>query len=471
MSASRLALVLALSLSSVGAVHAQGLPVQVRMSTGTFLYDADQTLVEVYLSFGAASLEYTASEGSFASDLTVDVALRPAAAAAPSGASTAAVTSERLARRYVVPDTSDLNAGQVFVEQVRLAVPPGEYEAVATIQGGADSRFGQFQIVSDVTVPAYGAGSSPRVSSVQLATEVARAGAEPDPFVKSGLRLVPNPDAFYGADRPVVPVYFEVYNPPGDSAYTLLTFLTEGGGQAALPGTEQRQRRAVRAVDAVLARQEVGALPSGVYYARAAVLNAANEAVAESATRFYVINPDVRRPELALPGLTAEEALYAAMGAEELETNVAHARVLATGREQAQIAALATDEDRRDFLVRFWTERDTDPRPNVNGARNDFYERLRTVETRYGRGVREGYRTDRGRVYLTYGPPSQIDRRDHDPGTLPYEVWEYERIPGEGRAVFIFVDRYSAGELQLIHSTVTGEISVPDWEREIAITP
>ena len=357
------------------------------------------------------------------------------------------------------------------MEQVRLTVPPGEYEAVATIQGGPGSDFGQFQIVSDVTVPAYAAGDETRLSSLQLASDVARATDTTDPFVKSGLRLVPNPDAFYGADRPVVPVYLEVYHPPGDSTYTLLTFLTESAAATALPGTEQRQRRTVRPVDAVLARQTVAALPSGVYYIRAAVLNAANEAVAESATRFYVINPDVQRPEATAMGLTDEEAAYAAMGEEELQRNVAHARVIASGREQSQIAQLSTDDERRAFLVRFWAERDTDARPGVNAARRDFYERLQTVESRYGRGVREGFRTDRGRVYLTYGAPSQIERRDHDPGTLPYEVWEYERIPGEGRAVFIFVDRYSSGELELIHSTVTGEVSLPDWQREIAITP
>jgi GWxTD domain-containing protein len=440
------------------------------MSTGTFLYDAEQSLVEVYLSIGASTLTYTRTDAGFEAALTADIALRPASQSAPAGASTAAVATERLERRYVVADTSALQPGQVFVEQVRLAAPPGEYEALAHLEGAGATSFGQIEIVADVVVPAYGDGTSTRLSSLQLATSVARATDPEDRFAKSGLRLVPNPDLFYGADRPVVPVYVEVYNPPGDSTYTLLTFLTDGSGMAPLPGTEQRQSRPVRAVDPVIQQLDIAALPSGVYYVRVAVLDAANEAVTETSARFYVINPDVARPELAMAEMTAEETLYAAMATEELEREVELATVVATGRERSQISALATDDDRRAFLVRFWTSRDTDPRPNVNGARDRFFELLRTVESRFGRGSRDGYRTDRGRVYLTYGAPSAVDRRDNEPNLLPHELWEYERIPGQGRAIFVFVDRFATGQLELVHSTVTGEVSLPNWENTILLT-
>lgn len=444
------------------------------MSTGTFLYDEAASLVEVYLSVGAASLAYAPADGGYAADLAVDVSLRPAASgAAPGEASETVVASERFERRYVVADTSALTAGQVFVDQVRLAVPPGEYEVVAAISGGGARPFRAFEARADVAVPAYADGSAPRLSSLQLATEVTRSADSADPYFKNGLRLVPNPDAFYGEGRSVVSAYAEIYRPPGDGRYTLLTYLTEGGGTVALPGTETRQDRAVRPVDPVVLQQDVSTLPTGLYHLRAVVLNAGNEAVAESASRFFVINPDVERPDVAAPGMTAEEATYAAMGEEELVANLEHARVIATSRERGDIASLlrdgATDEARRAFLVRFWAQRDTDPSPAVNPARRAFYERLAQVEARYGRSSQAGFQTDQGRVFLQYGPPSQVDRRNNEERMLPHEIWEYEHIEGEGQAVFIFADRFSAGRMELVHSTVTGEVTLPNWQQTIII--
>lgn len=467
---------LALAVLPVRAQAPATLPVQVRMSTATFLYDDARSLVEVYLSFGASSLAYARTDEGWAADLAVDVTLRPARAAAPGEAVGAPVASERFERRYVVADTSALSAGQVFVEQVRLAVPPGEYEVVASVQGTGARPFRAFELVADVAVPAYTEGGAARVSSLQLTSSVSRSADASDPLVKSGLRLVPNPEAFYGEGRSDVMAYAEIYRPPGIESganYTLLTYVTEGGSRVALAGTENRQTRTARAVDPVVVRQDVSALPTGLYFLRAVVLDASNEAVAESASRFFVVNPNVERPEMTAGLMSAEEAAYAVMGEEELLANLDHARVIATVRERQQIALLtaatADDEDRRAFLVRFWAERDPDPRPGVNAARRDFYNRLADVEARYGRPNRPGYRTDRGRVMLVYGAPATIERRDHDPGTLPYEVWEYERIPGQGQAVFVFVDRFTAGQMELVHSTVPGEVSLPDWERTIVI--
>ena len=208
-------------------------------------------------------------------------------------------------------------------------------------------------------------------------------------------------------------------------------------------------------------------LPSGIYFLRLVVLDEANQSVAEQSKRFFVINPDVERPELAGGRMTYEETLFAAMGEEELEINVDHARVLANNQEQAEIAAIASDDDARRFLTRFWGARDTDNNPTANESRRTFYDRLRFVEDRFNEHTRKAYETDRGRVYLTYGPPTEIDRRVFESDQYPHEIWYYENIPGEGRSVFVFVDRFSSNQYDLLHSDVTGEVSIPQWETEV----
>lgn len=454
---------LLLSILVASAATAQ-VPVQVRLDAGTFRYTEDQTLVEVYLSFGAHTLPYEQRGEGYVAEIPVRVQLLPTSTEAPEGASVDAAFDQTLPFTYVMADTSALTSGQVFVEQVRLAAVPGEYELDVTLapEGEAVVR-----LARDLRVPAYGDGTQTKVSSVQLASSIQTSTDASDPLSKSGLAIRPNPDGFYGGGQ-AIQYYAEVYAPPAQAdEYSLLTFIAETDGGSALPGHESRSQRAVRPVDVVAGRMDVSTLPSGIYHLRLVVLNDANESVAEQSKRFYVINPDVERPELAANVMSLEETLFAAMGEEELALNVRHAAVVATNQEQAEIRAIQTDDDRRRFLTSFWTARDTDGLPSVNEARRTFYQRLSFTEDRFREFGQEGFETDRGRIYLTYGPPTEIERRIFEADAFPHELWLYDNIPGEGRSVFVFVARYSNDQFDLLHSDVAGEVSIPNWEREI----
>ena len=456
----RTALALALLAAAAGPLAAQPRPVQIRMDTGTFRYSPEASLAEVYVSLGASSLQYEQAAGGFEARVPLHVTIRPVSVAAPAGATVAPAFEQTIEYRYAVADTAALTAGQVFTEQIRAAVPPGEYE-VAVAAASAEAR-------ASLTVPDYGEARGTALSSIELARRIARApeGSE-SPFVKSGRLVQPYPDAFYGGDLARVTYYTEVYGVPTDvPSYTVLAFLSNSTRPTPIDGTVTRTERPVQPVDVIVGAIDVSALPTGEYVLHLAVLNAANEGIAERTKRLFVINPDVAQPAQAIAEAQDDELLYAAMGEEELALNVAHARVIATSRERSELIALRTDEDRRAYLVRFWRNRN-----NLAGATGDarrtFYDRLTRVNDRFRYGGSPGYRTDRGRVYLTYGPPSGVDRQAFNSDSAPFEVWTYENIPGEGVSEFVFVDRTNSGEMSLVHSTVTGEVSLPRWQSEI----
>ncbi|MDX1530436.1 MAG: GWxTD domain-containing protein, partial [Rhodothermales bacterium] len=162
-----------------------------------------------------------------------------------------------------------------------------------------------------------------------------------------------------------------------------------------------------------------------------------------------------------------ETSYYAALPEVEVEEQLRHADVIATGRERRQIGDLATMEQKRDFLVEFWRRRDENPATPINETRRAFYERIQYVQDRYSNAYGEGWETDRGRVILKYGYPSQVDPNLYDAEALPHEIWEYDNIPGTGQALFVFVDRTGFGDFELLHSNVTGELSAPDWQSRI----
>ncbi len=437
-------------------------PVQITMDTGTFRYSDAASLAEIYLSVGAASLRYTrAADGTFETTLPLHVTVRPVAASAPAGAATAAAYDQTLEYRFAVPDTAGLGAGQVFTEQIRTSLAPGEYEVAVAVAPGSD-RLGS-EARTDVSVPDY--GTSTRLSSIQLARRIARSTDDSNPFVKSGRIVQPHPAGFYGGDLPRVMYYAEAYGVSSAApTYTVLTFLTPASSATPIEGTQTRSERSVQPVDVLVGAVDVSTLPTSQYTLHVVLLNAANEALAEQTKRVFVINPDVPQPTVNIALAEDDELLYAAMPEEELELNVQHARVIANNRERADLNALRSDDDRRAYLVRFWRNR---AQESGTDARRTFYDRLSRANERYRYGQTPGFRTDRGRVYLTYGQPTDIDRQTVNTNSTGFERWTYDNIPGEGIAEFVFVDRYSSGQLELVHSSVRGEVSLPNWQDEL----
>lgn len=468
-SVTRIALAALLAFAAAPPCLAQAVPVQVRMDTATFLYDAEASLVEVYLSLGAASLRYArTADNLFEAVLPVEIAVYPAGLGAPAGTERPAVYTESRTVRVALADPSLLTDGQVVTEQIRMALPPGAYEVSVTVTGGQGEGSTEVELRADLTVPAYAAAVGTAVSALQLATRIAPASDPAAPTVKSGLDIAPNPDAFFGGEQAQAFYYAEVYGAPGAATggrYTALTYLTRADGTAAVSGTESRQTRAAAPVDVLAGTVDVGAVPTGVYLLRLVVLDEANEAVAQQAKRLFVINDGVADPA-ATPDVDDDELYYATLGEEELSDQVAHARVLARGRDARIAEALRTDDERRSFLARFWRDQDA-PGARPGSARRDFYARLAQVEQQFGRRGTPGYRTDQGRVTLVYGPPSEVVRRTFNASAGSYEVWQYDNIPGEGRSMFVFAYRAGLTRMELVHSDVTGEVTLPDWENRL----
>jgi len=77
----------------------------------------------------------------------------------------------------------------------------------------------------------------------------------------------------------------------------------------------------------------------------------------------------------------------------------------------------------------------------------------------------DGWRTDRGRIYITYGDPDDIVRHPSQMDNKPVEIWRYYSLPGQrGNDYCIFVDQNGYGDYQLMSSSLIGEIKNPQWD-------
>ena len=132
--------------------------------------------------------------------------------------------------------------------------------------------------------------------------------------------------------------------------------------------------------------------------------------------------------------------------------------------ERGRYSGLTVD-GKRAFLKQFWKRRDPTPETPDNDARVNFYGRVATVNRMFREGGAAeipGWRTDRGRIYLKYGPPDAVLSRPQPASTNPYEVWRYEHAK---QRKFVFLDLTRFGNYALIWTDERLEISRPDWYR------
>ncbi|MBZ5554026.1 MAG: GWxTD domain-containing protein [Acidobacteriia bacterium] len=133
-----------------------------------------------------------------------------------------------------------------------------------------------------------------------------------------------------------------------------------------------------------------------------------------------------------------------------------------TDEERKAFKNLSTDEERDQFIEQFWLRRDPTPDTQENEFKEEHYRRIAYANEHYGSGI-PGWKTDRGRIYVMYGPADEIEshpsggsyERPSEEGggstsTYPFEIWRYRYIEGIGNEVLLeFVDPTMSGEYHL----------------------
>lgn len=92
-----------------------------------------------------------------------------------------------------------------------------------------------------------------------------------------------------------------------------------------------------------------------------------------------------------------------------------------------------------------------------------YLARVAHANATYSNLGREGYRTDRGRVFIQYGAPDDYERHPNESDMKPYEIWSYNDI--QGGVIFAFVQRNQGGDYELVHSNHRNELHDENWQR------
>lgn len=360
-----------------------------------------------------------------------------------------------------VTDTANFKSYNQFVDLFAFELPYDEYTATVTVHDLGSELKGEYILEMELAPPV----ESIHFSDIELATRLER-DAGSTLFNKNGLVVVPNPRNTFDILSPVMYFYVELYgldpSPDANDHYEFQYFITDNDGDT-VKASVQKNKKIIASSQVEAGGFNVISLPQDVYFLNVVATSLNSENTVQRRKKFYVHKPQPKTELASETSLPAIDEIYTTMTKEELEEEFTISKYIADRNEEKIFKNLENTEAMRKFLTTFWRDRDKGKEIPVGTSRRNYLQLVNYSNQNFGSFRRDGWRTDRGRVLLIYGRPSEVERFPSSLDRLPYVIWYYYEL--EGGAKFIFCDRDGFGEYELIHSTYRKELSNPDWQR------
>jgi GWxTD domain-containing protein len=367
------------------------------------------------------------------------------------------------ADRYMVPvhilDTASVLMTKSIVSKIIYQLELGSYSiAVYGFNSSNRSRCDSSLFIVNIEKRP----STSVLSDIELSTNISESSDRKDPFYKNSYRVVPNPSLVFGSiESPTIFSYAEMYNLHKGSVYLIKVQVVDSKNRILKHRTRAHKFLVTDAVD--ITTLNITSLSSGKYKYQYIISDTLGNGIAQGEKVIYIYNPQVQQESVA--STSAKSTEFAGMTDDELTDEMKKIQYIATNEDIKMCAKLTGVEARRDFLSKFWTDVESGNRNRSDLTRAIYLQRIISANERFRVMGKEGWKTDRGRIYILYTEPDEIQRFPSSGDSKPYEIWNYYSI--ESGVQFIFVDRSGFGNYVLVHSTKRGELQDEEWERNL----
>lgn len=341
-------------------------------------------------------------------------------------------------------------------EHFAFAARPGRYTVDVSVADSGSGKVSRQQL----DVSAFAA--RPLASDLLLASSLRQAGGPADSVPrgaeirKGALFLATSGQPMLTPERSQLGYYLELYPQRAETATVTLRVKGAAGNQIVATVPQQ----VALGVEGGVTRGvvDLGGLPPGAYRLEADV--ATPDSAVVRAAPFGMAGFETAAALAPPPDRTGD--VFGGLSELQLDSLYGPLVYLMSAEEQGIYSTL-TVEGKRAFLRKFWAGRDPTPGTPENEAFDRFYTLIGEANRRYREGGAAeipGWRTDRGRIYVRYGPPDEVLERPVAGSTKPYEVWKYTHVRNRK---FIFMDLTQFGHYTLIWTDERREPTLPNW--------
>ena len=353
-------------------------------------------------------------------------------------------------------DSPDENAA---ISLLKFAIPFGEYGISISVKDKSDSVVykslnDSLRVINFYTKPVD-------VSGIQLASNIITdSEKENSIFYKNGMEVVPNPADYYD-NEPIMFYYTELYsNGVNKGNVTLERTVFDVNGKT----FDQKKRELSSFQNDVVDFDVINItkFPSGEYTLLLTLIDTTNNSYSRSIKKFYVANQTFDDKAASSTNEDFLSSEFATMSNENCDNEFMAIMYFINEVQKKTYESYSSVESKRKFLYDFWN---TNSLTATSENRVEHLKRVKYARKNFGSFSKDGVKSDRGRVYLLYGPPDDVERNASQMDSKPFEVWTYNSI--EDGVEFIFADLTGYGDYELVHSTKRGEISNQEWENRI----
>ena len=356
--------------------------------------------------------------------------------------------------------------GRSILDKIDLLASKGNYKVTFFIRDlNKNSRTDSSKMNVQI-LPFYQNRLS--LSNIELAAFIRSAPDEKkNPFYKNTLIVEPNPSGLFGPITPSLFFYVEAYNllkQIHGNKYKIEYYVVDNNDKQ-IPLIKRTQYEKTKKVNSSVevGRVNVMALNPGSYYLKVELSDLSGDSVVTARKKFYVFKNYMTRKNRKNASFEKLylQSKFSRMGLAELDQQFNYSSYIMSKRQKKLYNSLNSLEKKRRMMFDFWYSADPNKATSMNEAYEEYMKRVKYANRYLASVNREGWKTDRGRVYILYGRPTNVDHYPYTANRKPYEIWHYDEL--QGGVIFVFADLNNLKDYRLLHSTLKGEVYNPDY--------
>lgn len=354
-----------------------------------------------------------------------------------------------------------------FFDQQRYSLANGEYEFEIQIwdKNSETEPFVSFQPLL-IEFPE----DRISISGIELVESYSKTETE-SVLSKNGYDFIPYISNFFPGNKNKLTYYSEIYNADKflgiDSKYLVTSYIQRVDNAKKLDKYIQYKKVIAKPVNVLFNEFNIIDLESGNYLLVIEARDKDNNLVGLNNLFFQRSNPRIKIDITDLANVNMENSFATRItNSDTLKQYIRYLEPISNNQEAgfAMVHLKTADhETLQRFFYSFWFERN---KLEPEREWEKYLSEVNKVNLAYSTQISKGYETDRGRVYLKYGPPNAISESYNEPAAYPYEIWHYYVLEnGQRDRKFVFYTKdIVTNDFMLLHSDATGEYANYRWQ-------
>jgi len=308
-------------------------------------------------------------------------------------------------------------------------------------------------------------------SSIELIQSITKTDKKND-FVKNGYFILPYLTNYFPPELTKIATYFEAYNTNhilGENEKFMLTTEIENYKTGKIiDGFFKVKKYVTGKVIPIASFLPINNLPSGDYNLVIKLIDKNNITFKTEKLFFQRRNNINTTAQISLESIDIDKSFTSTISWDSIPYYLNSLMPISARYDSKSILTLLNSEDTlkmQEYFHSFWVQ--TDPIQPFE-AWLKYKKQVLKCQILFGTWIKKGFESDRGRVFLQYGAPNQIQDETHNSSSLPYQIWHYYRVGKRSNVRFVFYSKdITTNDFTLLHSDMLGELQNNNWQEVI----